>query len=107
MTKEKRKEIKETFKALEEMLLQASSAESIIATHKLVELLAKAKDCLHVLDEEKLKIPREDDFRFDIAKVRDGIENFLSEIKSGRNGDEWLNKARARLRIVNECLKDW
>ena len=28
-------------------------------------------------------------------------------VKGGRNCDEWLNVARERLRIVNDCLKDW
>ena len=107
MTKEMRKEIKETFKALEEMLLQASSAESIIATHKLVELLAKAKDYLHALDEKWLEISRNDDFRFEIAKAIEAVEICQSEVKQGRDGDEWLKAARERIRGINDRLKGW
>ena len=105
MTKEKRKEIKETFAALEEMLLQKDVVKSIVTTVKLTRLLANAKDCLHELNEKK--IPRNDDFRFDIAKAVEAIENCRSEIEGGRSSDEWLNKARERLHVVNDCLSDW
>lgn len=106
MTKERRKEIKETFKALEEMFLQPGFVENMVKAFEFMNLLAKAKDCLHLLD-EKLEIPRDEDFRFDIAKVVEAIENCQSEIRQGRDGDEWLKTAMERIRGVNERLKDW
>lgn len=43
MTKEKRKEIKETFKALEEMFSKEDAVKNIVTTSKFKELFAKAK----------------------------------------------------------------
>lgn len=107
ITKEMRKEIKETFTSLEKELSLPGFVENMVKAFEFLNLLAKAKDCLHVLDEKWLEISREDDFRFNIAQANDSIENCQSEIVNKRNGDDWLNKTRARLRIVNECLKDW
>jgi len=107
ITKEKRKEIQETFVSLEKMLSQAGFVENMAKAFEFMKLLANAKDCLHVLDEKKLKISRDEDFRFDIARVKDSIENCQSEIANKRNGNEWLNKARERIRKVNDRLKDW
>ena len=104
MTNEKRKEIKETFASLEEMLSQTGSAESIATAPKFKELVAKAKDCLHEFDEKGYV---DSCFSLDIAKAIDAIENCQSEIKGERNGDEWLNTARERIRRVNDRLKDW
>ena len=104
MTKGKRKEIKETFASLEEMLLQTGSAESIVTAPKFRELVAKAKDCLHEFDEKGVV---DSCVSLDIAKAIDAIENCQSEIKWKRNGDEWLNTARERIRRVNDRLKDW
>ena len=107
MTKETRRVTKETFVSLGEVLSLTGSVKSIITTPKLIELVAKAKDCLHELDENPFEVFRDNDFHFDIAKAIEAIENYQSEVKGGRNGDEWLNTARERLRIVNDCLKGW
>lgn len=104
MTKEKRNEIKETFSTLEKMLSQAGSAESIVTTPKFRELIAKAKDYLHEFDEKGYV---DSYFSLDITKAIDAIENCQSEIKWKRNGDEWLNTAKERMRKVNDRLKDW
>lgn len=107
ITKEMRKEIKETFTSLEKVLSQPDFVENMAKAFEFMRLFEKAKECLHVLDEKRVKISREDDFRFDIAKVKDSIENCQSEIANKKDGDEWLETARDRLRIVNERLKDW
>ena len=106
LTKEMRKEIKETFTSLEKVLSQPDFVENMVKAFEFMNLLAKAKDCLHLLD-EKLEIPRDEDFRFDIAKVVEAIENCQSEIRQGRDGDEWLKTARERIRGVNDRLKGW
>ena len=104
MIKEKRREIKETFASLEKMLSQAGSAESIVTAPKFRELVAKAKDYLHEFDEKGYV---DSYFSLDIAKAIDAIENCQSEIKWKRNGDEWFDTARKRIRKVTNRLKDW
>lgn len=107
MTKEKRKEIKETFKALEEVLLQTDSVESIITTPKFIELVAKAKLFSCELWQEMFVIPQGNDFRVDIDNAIEVMGTCQPSVKGGKKCDEWLNVARERLRIVNDCLKDW
>ena len=54
MTKERRKEIKETFTTLEEILLQTDAVKSIVTDVNFLELLAKAKTFLDELRQEPL-----------------------------------------------------
>lgn len=107
MTKEMRKEIKETFTSLEKVLSQPDFVETMVKTFEFMKLLAKAKDYLHVLDEKWLEISRNDDFRFEIAKAIEAVEICQSEVKQGRDGNEWLKTARERMRGVNDRLKGW
>lgn len=108
MNKETRREIKGTFESLGKMLSQASSAEALVkSTPGFDELLAKAKAYSHSLDMAGVEKRHEYDICFDIAKAVEAIENCQSEVKGGRNGDEWLNTARERIRGINDRLKDW
>ena len=107
MTKEMRKEIKETFMSIEDVLLQPGFLETMVKAFEFMKLLAKAKDYLHALDEKWLEISRNDDFRFEIAKAIEAVEICQSEVKQGRDGDEWLKAARERIRGINDRLKGW
>ena len=107
MIKEKRREIKETFASLEKMLSQAGSAESIVTAPKFRELVAKAKLFSRELWQEKFMIPQGNDFRVYIDNAIEVMGTCQPNVKGGRNCEEWLNVARERLRIVNDCLKGW
>ena len=108
MEKEKdaRKEIQETFISLGNMLSQACSAAHLVSP-ALTELLGKAKDYSHMLDDENFEIRLNEDFRLDIRKAIDAIENCRSDVIGGEKRDVWLNKARERILKVNDDLKDW
>ena len=54
MTKEMRKEVKETFTTLEEILLQTDAVKSIVTDVNFLELLAKAKTFLDELRQKPL-----------------------------------------------------
>ena len=108
MNKETRKDFSETFASLGKILSQVNSAKDLVkSTPGFDELLTKAKAYSHSLDMEGVEKRHEYDICFDIAKVVEAIEDCQSEVKQGRDGDEWLKIARERIRGVNERLKDW
>ena len=108
MNKETRKEIKKTFESLGKMVSQTSSAEVLVkSTPGFDELLARAKAYSHSLDMAGVEKRNDYDICFDIVKAIEAIEICQSEVKGGRNGDEWLNTARERIGGVNNRLKDW
>ena len=110
MTKEKRKEIKETFKALEEVLLQTDSVESIVTALKFRELVSKAKTFSSELRQEVLPGNPVYDFRNDIDDAIVEIEACMDIVGDEDNLEtlqEFLCKAKSHLHIVNSCLKGW
>ena len=108
MNKETRKDIAETFSALEKMLLQVCSAEVLVkSTPGFDELFAKAKAYSQYLTTGGVESRHHDDFGLDIAKAVEAIEFCQSEVRQDRDGDEWLHTARERIRGVIDRLKDW
>lgn len=111
MTKERRKEIKETFKTLEEILLQTDAVKSIVTDVNFLELLAKAKT---FLDELRQKPLIEDtlvnDFRNNIENAIVAIEACVGIVGNAKYADnlrEFIDRAKRNLRIVNDRLKGW
>ena len=111
MTKEMRKEIKETFTTLEEILLQTDAVKSIVTDVNFLELLAKAKT---FLDELRQKPLIEDtlvnDFRNNIENAIVAIEacvGIVGKAKYADNLREFIDRAKRNLRIVNDRLKGW
>lgn len=108
MKKETRKDFSETFASIEKILFQVNSAKDLVkSTPGFDELFAKVKAYSQHLDIEGVEKRHDYDICFDIAKVVEAIENCQSEIKQGRDGDEWLKTARERIRGVNDQLKGW
>ena len=111
MTKEMRKEIKETFTTLEEILLQTDAVKSIVTDVNFLELLAKAKT---FLDELRQKPLIEDtlvnDFRNNIENAIVAIEACVGIVGNAKYADnlrEFIDRAKRNLRIVNDRLKGW
>lgn len=110
MTKEKRKEVKETFKALEEMVSQKDAVKSIVTTSKFVELFARAKMFLTELHPQMLEENTVNDFYGDIENVIVAIEACVSVVGNAEyadNSQEVIDRAKSKLRIVNDRLKGW
>ena len=108
MNNETRRDIKNTFNTLDTMLSQASSALSLVKlSQRLLELLCNVKDYLNELNEERLEISQDNDFRDDIIAAREAIEECLSELLEKKARDEALNKAKVSIRKVTEVLKGW
>lgn len=106
MDNETRNTVRETFNNLDKMLSQPRSAESLVPP-EVMELLGNAKHCLHVFDDENFEFHQNEDFRLDIQKAIEAIENGQSDDIERKTREEWLNKARERIRKVNDDLKGW
>ena len=107
---EKRKEIKETFKALEEVLLQTDFVESIITTPKFRELVAKANTCLSELRHGVFEGTSVYDLSNEIENAIVALEACMDIVGDKKNVDtlqEFLCKAKRHLRIVNTHLQGW
>ena len=111
MTKEMRKEIKETFTTLEEILLQTDAVKSIVTDVNFLELLAKAKTFLDELRQEPLiEDTLVNDFRNNIENAIVAIEacvGIVGKAKYADNLREFIDRAKRNLRIVNDRLKGW
>ena len=111
MTKERRKEIKETFTTLEEILLQTDAVKSIVTDVNFLELLAKAKIFLDELRQEPLiEDTLVNDFRNNIENAIVAIEacvGIVGKAKYADNLREFIDRAKRNLRIVNDRLKGW
>ena len=108
MNKETRKEIKDTFVSLGKMLSQVNSADVLVkSTAGFDELFVKAKAFSQYLEMKRFERRNYVDIRSDIIEVVEAIEYCQSEVIAGRNGDDWLNKAKGRIRNVNDLLKGW
>ena len=111
MTKEMRKEIKETFTTLEEILLQTDAVKSIVTDVNFLELLAKAKTFLDELRQEPLiEHTLVNDFRNNIENAIVAIEacvGIVGKAKYADNLREFIDRAKRNLRIVNDRLKGW
>lgn len=110
MTKEKWREIKETFTALEEMLWQTDSVEDVVTAANFLELLAKAKTFLDELRLEVFEDTLVDDFRNNIENAIVSIETCIGLVGKEKYVDTLqglICKAKENLRIVNNYLKGW
>ncbi len=110
MAKERRKEIKETFRALEEMFLQEDAVKSIVTTSKFIELFARAKIFLTELRPQVLEENTVNDFYGDIENAIVAIEACVSVIGDAEyadNSQEVIDRAKRKLRVVNDRLKHW
>ena len=106
--KETRKDFSETFASIGKILFQVNSAKDIVkSTPGFDELFSKAKAYSQYLAMKRFECRNCVDFRFEIDKAIEAIECYQSEIRQGRDGDEWLKTARERIRGVNERLKGW
>ena len=114
MDRNQLKEIKETFKSLEQMLSQASSAANLVnSTPGFAELLSKAYKCLGLLEKEWiLEEPKAFNSRDAIRSVVEGINSVQYGVKNGFEtaADDSLqtrlNEAKAILCAVNEHLNN-
>ena len=110
MTKEKKREIKETFASLEEMLLQTGSAEGIVKAPEFSELVAKAKKILSEFRQEVFLDTPVNDFRNEIENAIVVIEACMSLVGDEKNAETFqvfLCKAKGCLRTVNSYLEGW
>lgn len=111
MTKEKRREIKETFTDLEEMLSHTDSVEDVVTAANFLELLAKAKTFLDELRQEPLiEDTLVNDFRNNIENAIVAIEACVGIVGNAKYADnlrEFIDRAKRNLRIVNDRLKGW
>lgn len=110
MTSEKRREVKETFKALEKMFLQKDALKSIVTTSKFIELFARAKRFLTELCPQMLEENTVNDFYGDIENVIVAIEacvGIVGNAKYADNPQEFIDRAKRKLHIVNDRLKGW
>ena len=106
-----RKEIKETFTTLEEILLQTDAVKSIVTDVNFLELLAKAKTFLDELRQEPLiEDTLVNDFRNNIENAIVAIEACVGIVGNAKYADnlrEFIDRAKRNLRIVNDRLKGW
>ena len=112
MTNEQLTEIKETFKTIEKMLSQASSAESLVnSTPGFADLFSKAYKCLGALEKEWiLEVPNAFNSRNAIQSVIERIDMVQFGVENGFGaevGDALqtrLKEAKSILCAVNEHL---
>lgn len=110
MTKEKRKEIKETFNALEELLSQKDAVKSIVTTSKFLELFARAKKFRTELCPQMLEENFVNDFYGYIENAIVAIEACVRVVGNAEyadNSQEVIDRAKSKLRNVNDRLKGW
>ena len=107
MTKEKRKEIKETFLSLEKMFSQKDAVKSIVTTPEFLEVLEKARSCSRELWREDF--PFDENLRFDIENAIEAVDSCCFAVRHGvvDKLQEFYDKALRKLSTVNGRLKGW
>ena len=107
MTEEKRKEVKETFKALEEMFSQKDAVKSMVTTSRFLELFARVKKFRTELCQQMLEENSVNDFYGYIENAIVAVEACVGIVVNADNQQEFIDKAKRNLRIVNDRLKGW
>ncbi len=109
MGKKIRRDIKTTFEFLMKILSQTNSTEvSTKSSQVLNDLLEKSARYSRMVGAECLEIRSDVDVPLDMENAVAAIRAFLFDEDNGiEDREELLNKARERIRKVNDDLKGW